>query len=186
MILFISFCLVFGGGTIPTYIVYRELGLTNTFWVFIIPPLVSVTYLMMMRASFEAIPQSLFESAELDGAGQFRIYATIVLPLSKAILAVIGLYSAVGHWNDWFSGAYYIMNPNLRPVMTVLQQMLTRATKMQQEITSVSQAIAAQSNVTSQSLQMAAVVITLVPILCVYPFVQKYFTEGTLLGAVKG
>lgn len=186
MILFITFCLVFSGGTIPTYIVYRELGLTNTFWVFVIPSLVSVTHLMMMRASFEAIPDELFESAELDGAGYVRIYATVVMPLSKAILAVIGLYTAVGHWNDWFAGAYYVQNPKLRPVMTVLQQMLTRATRMEQEVTSVTDAIASQSHVTSQSLQMAAVVITLLPILMAYPFVQKYFTEGTLIGAVKG
>lgn len=186
IILFITFCLVFSGGTIPTYIVYRELGLTNTFWVFIVPSLVSVTHLMMMRSSFEGIPDELFESAELDGAGYVRIYGTIVIPLSKAILAVIGLYTAVGHWNDWFAGAYYVQNPKLRPVMTVLQQMLTRATRTEQEITSVTDAIARQSNVTSQSLQMAAVVITLLPILMVYPFVQKYFTQGTLIGAVKG
>lgn len=186
MILFITFCLVFSGGTIPTYIVYRELGLTNTFWVFIVPSLVSVTHLMMMRSSFEGIPDELFESAELDGAGYVRIYATIVMPLSKAILAVIGLYTAVGHWNDWFAGAYYVQNPKLRPVMTVLQQMLTRASRTEQEITNVTDAIARQSNVTSQSLQMAAVVITLLPILMVYPFAQKYFTQGTLIGAVKG
>lgn len=186
MILFITFCLVFSGGTIPTYIVYRELGLTNTFWVFIVPSLVSVTHLMMMRSSFEGIPDELFESAELDGAGYVRIYGTIVMPLSKAILAVIGLYTAVGHWNDWFAGAYYVQNPKLRPVMTVLQQMLTRASRTEQEITNVTDAIARQSNVTSQSLQMAAVVITLLPILMVYPFAQKYFTQGTLIGAVKG
>ena len=181
----ITFTMLFGGGTVPTYIQYRKLGLLNNFWVYVIPGLFSVTYLMMMRTFFEGIPDSLEESAKLDGCGYFGIYAKIMMPLSKPVIAVVGLYTAVGHWNDWFSGAFYMMDTKKWPVQTVLQQMLNKAMS-QQQITSVAQAIASAGGVTSNALKMAAVVVTTVPILCVYPFIQKYFAQGTMIGAVKG
>ena len=181
----ITFTILFGGGTVPTYIQYRRLGLLNNFWVYVIPGLFSVTYLMMMRTFFEGIPDSLEESAKLDGCGYFGIYAKIMMPLSKPVIAVVGLYTAVGHWNDWFSGAFYMMDTKKWPVQTVLQQMLNKAMS-QQQITSVAQAIASAGGVTSNALKMAAVVVTTVPILCVYPFIQKYFAQGTMIGAVKG
>ncbi|MCI8462938.1 MAG: carbohydrate ABC transporter permease [Lachnospiraceae bacterium] len=181
----ITFTMLFGGGTVPTYIQYRRLGLLNNFWVYVIPGLFSVTYLMMMRTFFEGIPDSLEESAKLDGCGYFGIYAKIMMPLSKPVIAVVGLYTAVGHWNDWFSGAFYMMDTKKWPVQTVLQQMLNKAMS-QQQITSVAQAIASAGGVTSNALKMAAVVVTTVPILCVYPFIQKYFAQGTMIGAVKG
>lgn len=183
----ITFTMLFGGGTIPTYIQYNNLHLIDNYLVYIIPSLVSVTYLMMMRNSIEAIPQSLNESAELDGCGYFRSFISITMPLCKPVIAVVCLYTAVNHWNDWFSGAFYMTSSEKWPVQTVLQQMLARAMAAQQEVTSVSQAVAqASKNVTTDSLKMAAVVITTLPILCVYPFVQKYFTKGALIGAVKG
>lgn len=181
----ITFTMLFGGGTVPTYIQYRRLGLLNNFWVYVIPGLFSVTYLMMMRTFFEGIPDSLEESAKLDGCGYFGIYAKIMMPLSKPVIAVVGLYTAVGHWNDWFSGAFYMMDTKKWPVQTVLQQMLNKAMS-QQQITSVAQAIASAGGVTSNALKMVAVVVTTVPILCVYPFIQKYFAQGTMIGAVKG
>lgn len=182
----ITFTMLFGGGMIPTYIQYKNLHLTNSFWIYIVPGLISVTYLLMMRTFFESIPVSLEESAKLDGCGYFKIYFNIMLPLSKPVIAVVGLYTAVNHWNDWFSGAFYMKSKELWPVQTVLQQMLSRAMAAQKEVTSVSQAIAQNANsVTSDSLKMAAVVVTTVPILCVYPFVQKYFAQGAMLGAVK-
>lgn len=181
----ITFTMLFSGGMIPTYIQYNKLGLVDHFWVYVVPSLVSVTYLLMMRTSFENIPESLEESAKLDGCGYFRIYGRIVLPLSKPVIAVVGLYTAVNHWNDWFSGAFYMRSSDLWPVQTVLQQMLTKA-MASEEATTVAQAIAKNANsVTSDSLKMAAVVITTVPILCVYPFVQKYFAKGAMIGAVK-
>lgn len=183
----ITFTMLFSGGMIPTYIQYKNLGLIDSFWVLVVPSLVSVTYLLMMRTHFESIPDSLEESAQLDGCGYFRIYFDIMLPLSKPVIAVVGLYTAVNHWNDWYSGAFYMTSSKLWPVQTVLQQMLSRAMASQKEITSVAQAIAQSNNtVTSDSLKMAAVIITIAPILTVYPFVQKYFTQGTMLGAVKG
>lgn len=182
----ITFTMLFSGGMIPTYIQYRNLHLLNSFWVYVVPSLMSVTYLLMARTFFEGIPESLEESAKLDGCSYFQIYARIMLPLSKPVLAVIGLYTAVNHWNDWFSGAFYMNNTAKWPVQTVLQQMLTKAMNTQ-DVTSVAQALAQGSAaVTSDSLKMAAVVITTIPILCVYPFVQKYFAQGAMIGAVKG
>ena len=139
----ITFTMLFGGGMIPTYIQYKNLHLLNSFWVYVVPSLVSVTYLLMVRTFFEGIPDSLEESAKLDGCGFFQIYLKIMLPLSKPVIAVVGLYTAVNHWNDWFAGAFYVNDTNLWPVQTVL-------------------------------------------ILCVYPFVQKYFAQGAMIGAVKG
>ncbi|MDF2611483.1 MAG: sugar transporter permease [Lachnospiraceae bacterium] len=183
----ITFTMLFGGGMIPTYIQFNKLHLLNSFWVYIVPSLVSVTYLLMMRTFFESVPDSLEESAKLDGCGYFKIYAKIMLPLSKPVIAVVSLYTAVNHWNDWFSGAFYMKSSAMWPVQTVLQQMLSRAMASQQEVTTVAQAIAQNANsVTSDSLKMAAVVITTVPILCVYPFAQKYFAKGAMIGAVKG
>ncbi|MCR5031295.1 MAG: carbohydrate ABC transporter permease [Lachnospiraceae bacterium] len=182
----ITFTMLFSGGQIPTYIQYNNLHILNTFFVYILPGTVSVTYLIMMRSFFESLPDSLIESAQLDGCSFFRIYLNIVMPLSKPVIAVVGLYTAVNHWNDWFAGAFYMSSSDLWPVQTVLQQMLSRAMASQQEVTTVAQAIAHNAHtVTSDSLKMAAVVITTVPILCVYPFVQKYFAQGALLGAVK-
>ena len=170
----ITFTMLFGGGMIPTYVQYKNLHLINNFWVYVVPSLVSVTYLLMMRAYFEGIPASLEESAKLDGCGYFGIYGRIILPLSKPVIAVIGLYTAVNHWNDWFSGAFYMTSNEKWPVQTVLQQMLARAmSASQKDITSVAQALVqGASTVTSDSLKMAAVVITTVPILLIYPFVQ--------------
>ena len=184
----ITFTMLFGGGMIPTYVQYKNLHLINNFWVYVVPSLVSVTYLLMMRAYFEGIPASLEESAKLDGCGYFGIYGRIILPLSKPVIAVIGLYIAVNHWNDWFSGAFYMTSNEKWPVQTVLQQMLARAmSASQKDITSVAQALVqGASTVTSDSLKMAAVVITTVPILLIYPFVQKYFASGIMIGAVKG
>ena len=188
IIFLITFTMLFGGGTIPTYIQYNELGLLDTFWVYVIPSLVSVTYLIMMRSFFDGLPYALQEAAKLDGCGYFGIFFRIMLPLSKPVLAVVGLYTAVNHWNDWFAGAFYMTSDKLWPVQTVLQQMLSRAMSAStQQVDNVSAAIAAsKSAVTTDSLKMAAVVITTVPILCVYPFVQKYFAKGTLIGAIKG
>ncbi len=183
----IAFTMLFSGGTIPYYIQLNRLGLVNTFWVYIFPGAVSAYYMIMIRTFYETIPDSLHESAKLDGCGYFRIYWNIQLPLSKPIIAVIALYCAVGHWNDWFSGAFYQRSSRMWPVQTVLQQMLNKAMSSSREVSNVGQLIAANANtVTSDSLKMAAVIVTITPILCVYPFIQKYFAQGVMIGAVKG
>ena len=181
----VTFTMLFGGGLIPSYIQYNRLHLLNSFWVYVIPGLISVTHIMMMRTFFETIPYSLQESAMLDGCGYFGIYWRITMPLSKSVIAVIALYSGVSHWNDWFSGAFYMNSDKLWPVQTVLQQMLARALSAQREVSEVSQALAQTAGVTSDALKMAAVAITATPIICIYPFIQKYFTKGVMLGAIK-
>lgn len=190
ILFFITFTMLFGGGTIPTFIQFKDLHLLDTFWVLVVPSLVSVTYLMMMRTFFDGIPYALQEAARLDGCGYFGIFFRVILPLSKPVMAVIGLYTMVGLWNDWYAGAFYMTGDKWRPVQTVLQQMLARALKASQEdhaVQTVSSALAQnQSTVTSDALKMAAVVISTVPILCIYPFVQKYFAKGAMIGAVKG
>lgn len=120
----ITFTMLFDGGMIPKYIQYKNLHLLNSFWVYVVPSLVSVTYLLMVRTFFEGIPDSLEESAKLDGCGFFKIYTKIMMPLSKPVIAVVGLYTAVNHWNDWFSGAFYMSDTAKWPVQTVLQNML--------------------------------------------------------------
>lgn len=183
----IAFTMLFSGGLIPTYVQYNNLGLVNTFWVYIFPGCISAYYLIMIRTFFDTIPDSLSESAKIDGAGYMQIYIKVILPLSKPIVAVIGLYCAVNHWNDWFAGAFYQNSKTMWPVQTVLQQMLNKAMSVSQEPSNVAQLIAQQtSNATTDSLKMAAVIITMLPILCVYPFIQKYFTKGVMIGAVKG
>jgi putative aldouronate transport system permease protein len=183
----ITFTMLFGGGVIPTYILYARLGLINNFWVYVLPRLVDVIHLMMIRTAFETIPDSLEESAKLDGCGYFKSFIQIVLPLSKAVIAVVALFTAVGHWNDWFDGAFYMTSDREWPVATVLQQMLNRVASLSREATNLSALLARENRaVTSDSLKMATVVISTVPILCIYPFVQKYFTKGVMIGAVKG
>jgi putative aldouronate transport system permease protein len=186
--IFITFTMLFGGGLIPTYILYARLHLINTFWVFVVPRLVDVIHLMMIRTAFETIPESLEESAKLDGCGYFTSFLRIVLPLSKAVIAVVALFSAVSHWNDWFDGAFFMTSDKLWPVATVLQQMLQRVSAAGMSETLSLQALLAREGrlVTSDSLKMATVVISTVPILCIYPFVQKYFAKGVMIGAVKG
>ena len=183
----IALTMLFSGGLIPQYIQYNNLRLVNTFWIYIFPGCIGAYYLIMIRTFYDTIPDSLEESAKLDGCGYLRIYVDIILPLSKPIIAVIGLYCAVNHWNDWFSGAFYQRSSKLWPVQTVLQQMLNKAMASTEEAANIGQLIAANANtVTSDSLKMAAVVVTITPILCVYPFIQKYFAKGVMIGAIKG
>ena len=184
---FITFTMLFGGGVIPTYILYARLNLINNFWVYVLPRLVDVIHLMMIRTAFETIPDSLEESAKLDGCGYFMSFLRIVLPLSKAVIAVVALFTAVAHWNDWFDGAFFMTSDREWPVATVLQQMLNRVVSLSRETTNLTALLAREQRaVTSDSLKMATVVISTLPILCIYPFVQKYFTKGVMIGAVKG
>lgn len=189
----IAFTMLFGGGLIPTYIQYYNLGLINTFWIYIFPGCISAWNLIMIRSFFDSLPEALDESAKIDGCNYFRIYWNIVLPLSKPIVAVMLLYCAVGHWNDWFTGSFYQRSKDMWPAQTVLQQMLNRAMgEATKQLTPDQLQDAAYmkslslSNVTSESLKMASVVITMTPILCIYPFIQKYFAKGVLVGSIKG
>jgi len=186
---YVLITMLFNGGLVPFYIQLNNLHLLNTFWVFIIPGLFSAWNMFVMIKFIQGIPEALFESSELDGAGPVRTLLTIVVPLSKPMLAALGLFTAVGHWNDWFAGAFYVTDQSLIPVQTFLQQLLSA-----QDISAVlgsnsnQEALARSSmqNITLMSIKMAVVMVSAIPILCVYPFLQRYFVKGVLIGSVKG
>ncbi len=176
----IVFTILFSGGTIPTYLVVKSLGMIDSFWALIIPGLVSAFNLIIVKGFFDQLPGELLESATVDGAGEWTTLWRIVLPLSLPSVATIGLFYAVGHWNSYFDGVLYINDRGLWPLQVVLRTIL-----LQSQI----EQVAEQSNdasVSSLSIQMAAVIVSTVPILLVYPFVQKHFAKGVLIGAVKG
>lgn len=185
------FTTLFGGGIIPTFILLRNLHLINNFWVYILPALYGFYSFIIMRASFEGMPASIEESARIDGAGDFRLFWQFVLPLNKPILATVALFTGVFHWNDWYAGTFYIRSQTLKPAATLLRDILAEATfesssvnnmynQMQTEF-----AAAGQKSTTPQALQMAFVVIITVPVLMIYPFLQKYFVKGALVGSIK-
>lgn len=187
---YILLTILFSGGLVPLYIQLNNLGLLNTFWVYILPNLFSVWNMFVMLKFIQGMPEALIESAELDGANPPRVLFNVIVPLSKPMLAALGLFTAVGHWNDWFAGAFYVSDQSLIPVQTFLQQLLSAS-----DISAVlgsntnQEAIARSSqsqNVTLMSIKMAVVMVSAIPILCVYPFLQKYFVKGVLVGSVKG
>ena len=176
----------FSGGTIPMYLSLQSYGLLNTFWVYILnAAIISVWDMMVMRTFFDGISESLEEAARLDGANDFRIFIQIILPLSKAVLAVIFLFKAVYHWNDWFSGAYYVKNAALYPMQTIVQRMLQLEEALKDLNAEGADSIL-NRHITGESLKMAIVFVTIGPIICIYPFIQKYFVKGVMIGSVKG
>lgn len=183
---FFIFTMLFSGGIIPTYMNFNRLGLLDTFWVFILnSSFVAAWDVMVMRTFFEGISPSLEESAKLDGCTDIGVFFRIILPISKPVVSVIALFKAVYHWNDWFSGAYYIKNADLMPVQTILQRMLkVQDTLLKMSQTSGSEALMSRT-ITGESLKMATIIVSILPIICVYPFIQKYFVAGLTLGAVK-
>lgn len=181
---------IFSGGMIPNFILFRELGLINNFWVYVFPFLFSFFHIIIIRTFFDQLPKSLEESAQIDGASNFRIFMSIILPLSRPVLATIALFQGVFHWNDWFTGAYFVTDEALRPVQTLLNELLTEsealanaAQRSSQSGTTVSSGLI---NVTPESLRMATLIIATLPIICIYPFLQKYFVKGVMVGSIKG
>jgi len=169
----------FGGGMIPTFMLIRSLQLIDSFWVYIIPALFSYWNAIILMNFFRGIPDALEESAEIDGAGYWRIFFTIILPLSKPALATIALFNGVGHWNDFMTTNLYIRNPRLFTLQFRVFQIIVRADLAQMEHLP----IAIQT--TTRGIQLATIIVTTVPIVLVYPFLQKYFVSGMTLGAVK-
>ncbi len=173
----------FSAGIIPTYLLMKDLHLLDTMWVLIWPLIYSPYNMLIMKTNLQAsIPDSLEESAFLDGATNFQILTKIVLPLSKPILATLSLFYAVGRWNAYADNMYYIKTDKLKMVQYKLYQMVSSATEAQQA--TLSEAAAVTS--TPEVLQAAAVMFVTIPIICIYPFLQKYFVKGTMVGAVKG
>ncbi|MFC5463955.1 carbohydrate ABC transporter permease [Lederbergia graminis] len=171
----------FSGGMIPTYLLMRSLGLLDSFWVYIIPSLFSYYDLLILMNFFREIPESLEESAKMDGAGVWTIFTRIILPLSTPVLATIALFNGVFQWNDYMTAKIYISNEALYPIQMKLYEIIvqTQAAANMQTATSV------VIPTTSESIQLATIVIATVPIVLVYPFLQKYFISGMMIGAVK-
>lgn len=182
-----AFTMFFGGGMIPTYLVVRSLGLLNTVWSVTLTNALGVWYIIIFRTFFKNIPDSLSESAFIDGANDWIILYRIVLPLSKPILATIGLFTIVARWNDFFTPFLYLTDPYKFPVSIVLRRILLDG-DMRAMVDSTTGAVSQEEmlKTTSTSLQYAAIMIAVFPIMCVYPFIQKYFVKGIMIGSIKG
>ncbi|WP_422658657.1 carbohydrate ABC transporter permease [Paenibacillus sp. EC2-1] len=185
---FFVFTMYFAGGLIPTYLLIRSLGLMNSFWVFIIPSLVSVWNMIIFRTFFRGLPAGLEESASIDGCSNWGMFFRIILPLSGPVIATLSLFTAVGHWNDWFLPSIYITTESLLPIQTILRQTLNAniVTNSNAILDSASVMLMNRSKqITSKSLTMAMMIVATLPIVLVYPFVQKYFVKGVLVGSLK-
>lgn len=184
---FFVFTMYFGGGLVPYYMVLKTVGLIDTFWVYIIPGCISVYNMILIRIYMESLPVELEESAYLDGAGDATVFFRIVLPLITPVLATVGLFTAVGQWSSWFDTNLYTYKSELKTLQFILVQILNNydlgASKSAAEIL---QQAAKQNRVNSDSIRMATAMVVTIPILCVYPFLQKYFVQGMMIGAVKG
>lgn len=181
MLIFVLITMVFSGGLMPYYILIGDLGLRNNVLVYIIPGLISGFNIIVARNFLAGIPSSLIESAKIDGATDFTVFFRIALPLSKPIICTIALWFAVGKWNDWMTGLLYIQQGNLKLLQNVLRDMLISGSGMNDALGLGT----SEKFMLMENIKMAVIIVATVPILCVYPFVQKYFINGTMLGAVK-
>ncbi|MET9242796.1 carbohydrate ABC transporter permease [Nonomuraea sp. NPDC051941] len=175
------FTMIFSGGLIPNYVLVNGLGLTNSIWAIVLPNAISVFNLLVMKAFFEGLPQELEEAAAIDGLNTYGVLWRVVLPLSKAVIATMVLFYAVSFWNSWFTAFLYLNKTELFPVTIYLRNLIAGATGAESAGASLSEASAAAANI-----QSVTIMLTVVPILAVYPFVQRYFVSGVMLGAVKG
>ena len=184
----IMITMYFSGGIVPFYLLLMNLHLINSFWVYIIPGMFGATTIIIMRTFFNNIPVEMDESAKLDGANDLTIYARIYLPLSKAMLATMLLFAAVANWGDWFAGDFYVRNRDLKPLSTVLMNLIRANFLLETSgvVSSGSEVLEAMNRPTSSGLRMAAVIVSIAPILAVYPFLQKYFAHGIMIGSIKG
>ena len=178
--------LFFGGGLIPYFLLIRGLGLLDSFLVYVFPTMFSFYNLLIFQAFFREIPGELEESARIDGAGNFLVFLRIVIPLSGPVIATLALFVGVYNWNDFFYGVIFINNTRLHPIQTYLYRVIAES-QSGQMLTSVLLTSAVQARrVTAQAIRMATMVVSTAPIVCVYPFLQRYFVKGVLLGSVKG
>jgi putative aldouronate transport system permease protein len=178
----------FSGGLIPYYLLIRDLGMRDSFWVMVIPGIISIWNMIIFRTFFMGLPAGLEESAKIDGCGYWGTFFRIVLPLSGPVIATLALFTAVYHWNDWFTPGIFISNEKLLPIQTMLKQILNSniMTEQLSKLDSSAQAaMGRMKNVTSKSLSMATMMVATLPIIMVYPFVQKYFVKGVLVGSLK-
>lgn len=179
------FTMYFGGGQVPYYMVLKNLKLLDTFWVFIFPLIMSVYNMILIRSYIESMPDELFEAVKIDGGNDLVVYVRIILPLAKPILMTVALFVAITQWNSWFDAYLYTSSQNLKPMQSILVEILNQYNTGATTSAQMSNAKSGMT-ITPDSLRMAATMIATLPIICVYPFIQKYFVKGIMLGAVKG
>ena len=178
----IMFTMFFSGGMIPAYLNIRELGLYNSLWALILPGAMSVYNAIICRTAVQAVPESLTESAYIDGANDLVIVFRIILPLIMPTIAVLLLYYCVGHWNAWFNASIYLKDNNKLPIQNVLRSILIANSNILNSAAAEND----QVNQFAESIKYSTIILTTVPVLCIYPFLQKYFVKGVMIGAVKG
>ena len=179
------FTMYFSAGLIPTYLAFISIGLYNTFWVYIIPSLFSAYYMLIISSYISNLPSSLFEAARIDGASEMKIYFSIVLPVSIPVFAAIAVYCAVDQWNSWFDTTIYAPNGQFDTLQIYLRRVLLEIEALSM-IEDSSKALSKFKTLTPQSIRAATTIIVTVPIVCVYPFLQRFFLTGITIGAVKG
>lgn len=186
LIWLLFFTMIFNGGMVPFYLVVNGLKLTNSIWSMVIPFLSDVWFIFIMVKFFESLPQDLFDSARIDGCTDIGLYFRIVLPLSKPVLATIGLFFAVYFWNQWFWPMVFIQNSDLHPLQMVLRAILSSMMPVINPNAAMQMAQQTAKMPPVEVLRMAAIIVTILPIAVVYPFLQRYFVKGVMIGAIKG
>lgn len=179
----IVFSMYFGGGMIPVYLLHKSIGWINTIWVMLIPQLFIPYYIMLARSAFQSLPESLYESARIDGSSDFRYFFQFAVPLCKAMVAVIFLFSALAWWNNYMRFLIYIDNPDLQSLQVIIRQITAKLSSALSNSTSSGEMLQAEK--TKELLKYSTVVITALPFCILYPFIQKYFNTGVMLGAIK-
>jgi putative aldouronate transport system permease protein len=180
--LLIVFTMFFDGGMIPRYLVVNQLGLLDSIWAIVLPPAINVFYMVMMRTFFQAIPDALHESAYMDGANDWLVFRKIVIPLSGPLMATMTLFYAVWHWNSFFSALIYLNESSRYPIQMILRNIVIQG-DMSAQSTEMSGVMG--TLVVDQNIKYAVVIITILPILLLYPFLQKYFVKGSMIGSLK-
>ena len=183
---FFAFTMFFGGGLIPTFLVVRSLGFYNTMWAIVLPSAVSTMNMIIMRTFFQGIPDALEEAAVVDGASELTTLIRIILPLSLPSMMTIGLFYAVGLWNSWFSAVIYLADTDKYPIQLVLRQIV-----LQNQVNEIIGTVAGSATedttqMIAENVKYTVIIVAVVPILCVYPFIQKYFVKGVMIGSIKG
>ncbi len=181
--LMFTFTMFFGGGMIPTYLVVTRLGLYNSRWAIVLPSLTAAYYIIIARSFFQTLPEELFECARLEGAGEFRVLRSIVVPLSKPILAVLALYYGVGHWNSYFPEMLYLGNQNLHPIQIYLRRVVIQSSP--EAMKNFDMSALGSGILAMMQVKYAVIIVAVLPILALYPFMQRYFVKGMLIGSLK-
>ncbi|MDE6972780.1 MAG: carbohydrate ABC transporter permease [Lachnospiraceae bacterium] len=183
---FVILTMYLNAGLIPWYMTMKAYGLRNSFWLYVVPGIVTAYYVILIKTYMEQLPRELEESARIDGAGIFTIFARIIFPLSKPIIATIAVYAVVGQWNAWTDNYFLVTDAKLQTLQMVLYNYLNQANRFQNMSSAALDSAAAVSMITPTSVKMCITVIVVIPIMCVYPFLQRYFVKGIMMGAVKG